>query len=40
MKILSAADRLDTNRGMRDLDDVRMLLRNKVVCMTYEDDAG
>jgi hypothetical protein len=39
MKILSAPDRKDGNKGMRDLDDVKALLTKGGVFMTYKNDA-
>jgi len=38
MKILSAPEREDGNKGMRDLDDVKALLAKGGVSMTYKDD--
>lgn len=38
MKILSAGEREDTNKGIQDLDDVKSLLKRKVVSMEYGDE--
>jgi hypothetical protein len=39
MKILSAPDREDGNKGMRDLDDVKAFLTKGGVSMVYKTDA-
>lgn len=39
MKVLSASDRRDTNKGTRDLDDVKALLESKAISMAYKDKA-
>lgn len=39
MKVLSASDRMDANKGIRDLDHVKALLESKDISMAYKDKA-